>query len=103
VATPFTQNKGPETNRGLPQRREGATDFMKPFPNFFFVCLPISLHFACCGLCFEIGRSKATRTNDSNVVGRFLKSNIFSKFGIPRAIISGQDNYFCNQTGEALM
>ena len=44
-----------------------------------------------------------TMTNDSSVVSRFLVSNIFSRFGIPRAIITDQGTHFCNRTVEALM
>ena len=32
--------------------------------------------------------AKATRTNDSKVVVYFVRSNIFYRFGVPRAIIS---------------
>jgi len=32
--------------------------------------------------------AKATITNDSKVVVDFVRSNIFCKFGVPRAIIS---------------
>nr|GEX11510.1 reverse transcriptase [Tanacetum cinerariifolium] len=39
--------------------------------------------------------AKALPTNDSRVVIKFLKS-IFSRFGIPRAIISDRGTYFCN-------
>jgi hypothetical protein len=45
----------------------------------------------------------ATQTNDSNVVVRFLKSNIFSRFGFPRVIISDQGTHFCNRRIQALM
>ncbi|XP_050889274.1 uncharacterized protein LOC127094489 [Lathyrus oleraceus] len=43
------------------------------------------------------------RTNDSRVVAYFVGSNIFYRFGIPRAIISDQGTHFCNRTMEALL
>nr|GEX85183.1 reverse transcriptase domain-containing protein [Tanacetum cinerariifolium] len=39
--------------------------------------------------------AKALPTNDARVVVKFLKS-IFSRFGIPRAIISDRETHFCN-------
>nr|GEX26719.1 hypothetical protein [Tanacetum cinerariifolium] len=39
--------------------------------------------------------AKALPTNDARVVVKFLKS-LFSRFGIPRAIISDHGTYFCN-------
>nr|GEV53076.1 reverse transcriptase domain-containing protein [Tanacetum cinerariifolium] len=39
--------------------------------------------------------AKALPTNDARVVVKFLKS-LFSRFGIPRAIISDRRTYFCN-------
>nr|GEU92139.1 reverse transcriptase domain-containing protein [Tanacetum cinerariifolium] len=39
--------------------------------------------------------AKSLPTNDARVVVKFLKS-IFSRFGIPRAIISDHGTYFCN-------
>nr|GFA37916.1 reverse transcriptase domain-containing protein [Tanacetum cinerariifolium] len=39
--------------------------------------------------------SKALPTNDARVVVKFLKSH-FSRFGIPRAIISDRGTHFCN-------
>ena len=41
-----------------------------------------------------------TRTNDSKVVVKFLKENIFSRFDTPRAIISDNGTHFCNKTFE---
>ena len=36
---------------------------------------------------------KATGTNDSKVVVDFVRSNIFCRFGVPRAIISDQGSH----------
>ena len=46
--------------------------------------------------------AKATRTNDSKMVVGFIKSNIFARFGTPRAVISDQGTYFYNRSMEAL-
>lgn len=45
----------------------------------------------------------ACRTNDSRIVMQFLKKNIFSRFGTPRAIISDGGTHFCNRQFEALL
>ena len=37
-----------------------------------------------------------TRTNDHRVVNKFIFSNIFSRFGCPRAIISDGGSHFTN-------
>ena len=47
--------------------------------------------------------AKATRTDDSKVVTNFIKSNLFSRFGILRALISDRGTHFCNQTVETLL
>ncbi|KAK4381607.1 Retrovirus-related Pol polyprotein from transposon opus [Sesamum angolense] len=41
--------------------------------------------------------AKATRTDDSAAVIGFVKSHIFNRFGVPRAIISDQGSHFCNR------
>jgi hypothetical protein len=74
-------------------------DFMGPFPGSFgFVYILLAVDYVS-----KWVEAKATYTNDSKVVVGFLKSNIFSRFGIPRAIISDQGTHFCNRTVEALM
>jgi len=45
----------------------------------------------------------ACRSNDHKVVVNFLKENVFSCFGFPRAIISDGEKYFYNHTFETLM
>ncbi|XP_070004107.1 uncharacterized protein [Nicotiana sylvestris] len=42
-------------------------------------------------------------TNDARVVVGFLKKNIFTYFGIPRAIISDGGTHFCNRAFEKLL
>ena len=41
-----------------------------------------------------------TRTNDHKVVLKFLKEHIFSRFGMPRVIMSDGGLHFCNQPFE---
>ncbi|XP_077237197.1 uncharacterized protein LOC143878868 [Tasmannia lanceolata] len=48
-------------------------------------------------------RGLACKSNDHKVVVKFLKDNIFSRFGTPRAIISDRRKHFCNRPFEALM
>ncbi|GAB2276841.1 hypothetical protein Dimus_039210 [Dionaea muscipula] len=45
----------------------------------------------------------ATITNDAKVVLKFLKKNIFSRFGAPRAVISDGGSHFCNRSFDALL
>ena len=47
--------------------------------------------------------AKVTTTDDSKVVINFIKSNIFSRFGISRALISDQGTHFYNRTVETLL
>jgi len=44
-----------------------------------------------------------TRTNNAEVVVKFLKENIFARFGMPRAIISDQGTHFTNRSFGALL
>ena len=41
--------------------------------------------------------------NDHRVVIKFLKENIFSRFGVPKAIISDGGTHFCNKPFETLL
>ena len=39
----------------------------------------------------------ASFTNDSRMVIKFLKKNIFTRFRVPKAIINDGGNHFCNK------
>ena len=43
------------------------------------------------------------KTNDHRVVLKFLKENVFSRFGVPKAIISDGGTHFCNKPFETLL
>ncbi|XP_070015045.1 uncharacterized protein [Nicotiana sylvestris] len=47
--------------------------------------------------------AEALPTNDARVVVGFLKKNIFTHFGTPRAIISDGGTHFCNRAFEKLL
>jgi hypothetical protein len=74
-------------------------DFMGPFPmSFGFLYILLAVDYVS-----KWVEAIPTRTNDSKVVADFVRSNIFCRFGIPRAIISDQDTHFCKRTMEALL
>jgi len=45
----------------------------------------------------------ASTTNDSKAVLKFLKKNIFTRFGTPRALLSNNRTHFCNKPLESLL
>ncbi|XP_027356742.1 uncharacterized protein LOC113866050 [Abrus precatorius] len=69
-------------------------DFMGPFPistGYSYILLAVDY----------VSRwveAKATRTNDSKVVLDFLRTHIFCRFSVPKAVISDQGSHFCNRT-----
>ncbi|KAL2251405.1 UNVERIFIED_CONTAM: Transposon Ty3-I Gag-Pol polyprotein [Sesamum indicum] len=73
-------------------------DFMGPFPSSFgksYIILGVDY-------VSKWNEAKATRTDDAKTVIDFVKTNIFSRYGMPRAIISDRGTYFCNKMVSAL-
>lgn len=74
-------------------------DFMGPFPSSFgFQYILLAVDYVS-----KWVEAIATRTDDSKVVAEFLKSNIFARYGFPRAIINDKGTHFCNKKVEALL
>ena len=48
-------------------------------------------------------KAVALPKNDTRVVVRFLRKNIFARFGTPRAIISDGGSHFCNKQFDSLL
>jgi len=73
--------------------------FMGHFPiSFGFTYILLSVDYVS-----KWVEAKATRTNDARVVIDFVRSHIFCRFGIPRAIVSDQGTHFCNRSMGALL
>ena len=47
--------------------------------------------------------AKPTQTDDAKVVADLVKSNIFCRFGIPKALTSDRGTHFCNRLIAALL
>ncbi|RDX98998.1 pol, partial [Mucuna pruriens] len=69
-------------------------DFMGPFP--------VSNGYSYILLTVDYVEAIATKTNDAKVVVDFLKSNIFCRFGVLKALISDQGSHFCNRAMSSL-
>ena len=68
-------------------------DFMGPFPasyNNLYILLAVDY-------VSKWVEAIPTRINDAKVVAQFLRSNIFSRFGTPRALITDNGTHFCNK------
>jgi len=74
-------------------------DFMGPFsPSYRFEYILVAIDYISKWI-----EAVVTRTNDHKVVIKFVQSNIFSRFGFPRAIISGSDSHFRNWKFDAFL
>lgn len=74
-------------------------DFMGPFPPSYG-CQYILVAVDYVSKWVE---ASALPTNDGKVVLEFLKKKIFTRFGVPRAIISDGGKHFCNKAFETLL
>ncbi|RDY02500.1 Pro-Pol polyprotein, partial [Mucuna pruriens] len=74
-------------------------DFMEPFPVSYensYILLTIDY-------VSNWMEAKTTKTNDAKTVVEFVKSNIFYKFGVPKALINDQGSHFCNHAMATLL
>lgn len=74
-------------------------EFMGPFPTSFGK----NYHLVAIDYVSKWVEAVALPTNDSKVVVTFLKNNIFSRFWVPRALISDEGTHFLNKMMENLL
>ena len=74
-------------------------DFMGHFPpSFGFAYILVGIDYVS-----KWVEAIASKHNDASTVLKFLKENIFARFGIPKAIISDGGSHFCNRLFDNLM
>ncbi|CAM8922404.1 unnamed protein product [Rhodiola kirilowii] len=68
-------------------------DFMGPFPvSCGFAYILVAVDYVS-----KWVEARATRCDDAKAVVEFLRTNIFCRYGVPKAIISDQGTHFCNR------
>ena len=68
-------------------------DFMGPFPSSFSnLYILLAMDYVS-----KWVEEIPTHTNDANVVVKFLRSHIFTRFGTPRALITDSGTHLCNK------
>ncbi|GJS42276.1 reverse transcriptase domain-containing protein [Tanacetum coccineum] len=73
-------------------------DFMRPFPKSHkFEYILVAIDYVS-----KWAEAEALPTNDARVVVNFMKK-IFSRFGIPKALISDRGTHFCNKQMEKIL
>ena len=76
-----------------------GTDFIGPFPSSFgYLYILVAIDYIS-----KWVEAIPARTNDHRVVVKFLKEYIFSRFGMPRAVISDGGSHFYNKPLGVLM
>ncbi|RVW58968.1 Retrovirus-related Pol polyprotein from transposon 17.6 [Vitis vinifera] len=74
-------------------------DFMGPFPmSFGYSYILVGVDYVS-----KWVEAIQCKQNDHKVILKFLKDNIFSIFGVPKAIISYRGTHFCNKPFEILL
>ena len=74
-------------------------DFMGPFPTSFgYAYILVGVDYVS-----KWVEAVPCTAADHKVVLKFLKKNIFSRFGVPKAIISDGGSHFCNKPFENLL
>ena len=74
-------------------------DFMGPFPksrHYEYILVAVDY-------VSKWVEAVPTKTNDAQVVTDFIRTNIFSRFGVPRAIISDGGKHFVNKSFRKLL
>ncbi|CAM8996717.1 unnamed protein product [Rhodiola kirilowii] len=68
-------------------------DFMGPFPvSCGYTYILVAVDYVS-----KWVEAKATRCDDAKTVIDFLRTNLFCRYGVPKAIISDQGTHFCNR------
>ena len=74
-------------------------DFMGPFPtSFVYAYILVGVDYVS-----KWVEAVPCRAADHKTVLKFLKENIFSRFGVPKAIISDEGSHFCKKPFENLL
>ena len=74
-------------------------DFMGPFPTSFgYTYILVGVNYVS-----KWVEAVSCRATDHKIVLNFLKENIFSRFGVPKAIISDGGSHLCNKPFENLL
>ena len=74
-------------------------DFMGPFPiSFGYSYTLVGVEYVSKGV-----EAIPCKYNDHKIVLKFMKENIFSRFGVPKAIISDGGTHFCYKSFETLL